>query len=358
MGKPAARLGDMTSHGGSIVVGEFTVLIGGQPAARVGDNHVCPMLNPGVPPPPHVGGPIMPPGVPTVLIGGMPAACVGDSATCSGPPDSILPPGCPTVLIGSGGGGGGGAGMSGSGKGSDASGETGENTENHYLDVKFVDKGGKPIHGVEYSIKDPDKNETSGSLTGKVKKSGIKEGSYEIALKAVSSAEWSVKEARVGDVVKLKAEISGFKSGTPTVFRIFEKDFSSADDLIATLNAKTEISKVETDWEYQYVEDTDDVQTEKEQKLGYSLPEYYFVVQVENSMVRSGLLTFKDYVEVTLKDARNEAVPNALFRIHFSNGEVKEDHLDNHGYKKVENVPPGKWSVSFPELEQTTKAKD
>lgn len=28
-GKPAARLGDSTAHGGSIVLGEFTVMIGG-----------------------------------------------------------------------------------------------------------------------------------------------------------------------------------------------------------------------------------------------------------------------------------------------------------------------------------------
>ena len=34
MGKPAARIGDMTAHGGSIVVGFPTVLIGGMPAAK------------------------------------------------------------------------------------------------------------------------------------------------------------------------------------------------------------------------------------------------------------------------------------------------------------------------------------
>jgi len=96
MGKPAARMGDSTSHGGSIVLGMPTVLIGGQPAARVGDMHVCPMVTGVVP---HVGGPIMPPGSPTVLIGNMPAARVGDMATCTGPPDSIIV-GCMTVLIG------------------------------------------------------------------------------------------------------------------------------------------------------------------------------------------------------------------------------------------------------------------
>ena len=72
----------------------------GKPAARITDMHTCPMVTPGVPPVPHVGGPILPPGCPTVLIGGLPAARVGDMATCVGPPDAIIPPGSPTVLIG------------------------------------------------------------------------------------------------------------------------------------------------------------------------------------------------------------------------------------------------------------------
>jgi uncharacterized Zn-binding protein involved in type VI secretion len=61
----------------------------GMPAARVGDMHVCPLVTPGVPPIPHVGGPILPPGGVTVLICGMPAARVTDMAVCVGPPDLI-----------------------------------------------------------------------------------------------------------------------------------------------------------------------------------------------------------------------------------------------------------------------------
>lgn len=68
-------------------------------AARVGDMHTCPMVTPGVPPIPHVGGPVLPAGCPTVLIGGQPAARVGDMALCVGPPDTIVL-GSPTVLIG------------------------------------------------------------------------------------------------------------------------------------------------------------------------------------------------------------------------------------------------------------------
>lgn len=70
----------------------------GQPAARSGDMHMCPMVTPGVPPVPHVGGPILPPGAPTVLIGSMPAATLGTMCTCVGPPDAIIK-GAITVML-------------------------------------------------------------------------------------------------------------------------------------------------------------------------------------------------------------------------------------------------------------------
>ena len=68
----------------------------GQPAARLTDMHTCPMSTGPVP---HVGGPIVGPGVPTVLIAGLPAAVVGDMVICVGPPDTIAK-GSATVLIG------------------------------------------------------------------------------------------------------------------------------------------------------------------------------------------------------------------------------------------------------------------
>lgn len=68
------------------------------PAARVGvDMHTCPMVTP--PGIPHVGGPIIGPGVPTVMIMGAPAAVLGDMCTCVGPPATIIK-GSATVLIG------------------------------------------------------------------------------------------------------------------------------------------------------------------------------------------------------------------------------------------------------------------
>ena len=68
----------------------------GKPAARKGDMHTCPVVDPG--PKPHVGGPISGPSAATVLAGGVPVAVVSDVATCAGPPDSVAC-GSSTVLV-------------------------------------------------------------------------------------------------------------------------------------------------------------------------------------------------------------------------------------------------------------------
>lgn len=66
----------------------------GQPAARITDQHVCPLVNVLVP---HVGGPVIT-GAATVVICGIPAARIGDLAICVGPPD-VIATGSATVLI-------------------------------------------------------------------------------------------------------------------------------------------------------------------------------------------------------------------------------------------------------------------
>jgi uncharacterized Zn-binding protein involved in type VI secretion len=93
----AARVGDLTSHGTPLGPGpgSFNVLIGGQPAWRVGsDVHTCPLVT-GVP---HVGG-VVPIGSFTVLINNLFAARQGDMVLEAGPPNTIIM-GCPTVMIG------------------------------------------------------------------------------------------------------------------------------------------------------------------------------------------------------------------------------------------------------------------
>ena len=66
----------------------------GTPAARQGDFQTCPLVTGLIP---HVGGPIAQ-GSPTVLICGQPAARVSDLCSCVGPASTIIQ-GSATVLI-------------------------------------------------------------------------------------------------------------------------------------------------------------------------------------------------------------------------------------------------------------------
>ncbi|MEE6186512.1 hypothetical protein PIECOFPK_02538 [Mycovorax composti] len=179
----------------------------GQPAARVGDMHVCPVVNGVVP---HVGGPVLPAGVPTVLIQGLPAATMGTMCACTGPPDVIIRgsgtvliggmpaarmgdttahggtivQGCFTVLIGdtgSGGGGGGGAAAPGAfdpstvgkmgaqqaqkvansqslQKAAEDGSDNAARTKREDFSAKFslVDEANRPMEGVRYEIETPD----------------------------------------------------------------------------------------------------------------------------------------------------------------------------------------------------------
>lgn len=89
----AARITDVTNHGGTIIgPGAPNVLIGGIPAAVVTDTHIC-----AIPPnTPHLTVSIFPMGSATVLIGGKPALRITDACLCG----AMAAVGDPTVLIG------------------------------------------------------------------------------------------------------------------------------------------------------------------------------------------------------------------------------------------------------------------
>lgn len=90
---PATRVGDVTVHGGVVTgPGVATVLIGGMPAAVLGDIHTCAI--PIIVHPPQVSPFIA--GSATVMVGGRPSVRVGDTAVCG----ATAAVGDPTVLIG------------------------------------------------------------------------------------------------------------------------------------------------------------------------------------------------------------------------------------------------------------------
>ena len=359
MGKPAARMGDPTAHGGVIMTGFPTVLIGGMPAARLTDMHTCPMVTPAVPPVPHVGGPISGPGIPTVLIGGMPAACLGDMAVCVGPPSTIIM-GCPTVMIGPGGGGGGGGGAGSSGAGSAqisakqalTDNVEAETKEEHWIEFEFKDKAGKLISGLPYKLKDPDSKESKGILKthGKILRDVVGKGKGEVTLYEVHKAKWSKEIAKIGDKVKLSAETMGYENGKKAIIQIYKRDLTGPDTVVQTLEKEIQNNKIEFELENKFEEANGSQNMSS--NINYTSAGYYFEVIVDQSKSRSDLLFNEDFIEVELKDDEGNPIANEEFILYLPNGKIEKGKLDTNGYKKVEKIPAGNYSVKFPNLKK------
>ena len=170
----------------------------------------------------------------------------------------------------------------------------------------------------------------------------------------ITNAQWDKEEARQGEVLTLTADVEGASDGTQGEIEIFEHDVDGIQDIITKLPVVVSNNKVETTWEYEYHEDTDEIPNEEELKRygrEYNPPEYFFVVKVGDSEDQSGLLVYKDYIEINLKDEDGEPMANEDYIIQLPDGSEIKGKLDSEGYVKAEGIPPGKVTIKFPNLE-------
>ena len=117
----------------------------------------------------------------------------------------------------------------------------------------------------------------------------------------------AVEKAHVGDKLKLTADCSQMGAMKSVNVKIYEKDTTTPDDFIEEIKGKViGGNKVEAVWEMKYVEDNDDADSEQEMReKGYTLPEYYFVIETLNGKYKSdksGILKFDDTIEIVLYD--------------------------------------------------------
>ncbi len=175
----------------------------------------------------------------------------------------------------------------------------------------------------------------------------------------VANMKWSATEARRGDVVTLSADARGVRDGTDITLTIYEYDKDGANDKIVELATTTKDQKISFDWKYEYFEDTDEIPTDEELKKygkSYNPPEYFFTVKAEGNEFgkkqESGLLLFKDWIEVELLDSGGRPVPNTDYILRLPDGTEKRGQLDGDGKARVEDVPPGAFKIVFPNLDQ------
>ncbi len=167
----------------------------------------------------------------------------------------------------------------------------------------------------------------------------------------IKNLKWDKKEARRGDILTMTADVETVPDGTEAEIEIWEHDADEVHDLITTIPVEVKGKKIECKWEYEYHEDTDDIPTDEETEKGYNPPEYFFKVKVLGNQEDSEILQFKDWVEINLNDRLGNSMKNLDYVIKLPDGSEKKGKLDANGYAKIEDIPPGKFTIEFPGLD-------
>jgi hypothetical protein len=176
----------------------------------------------------------------------------------------------------------------------------------------------------------------------------------------VQQMKWSAPEASRGDVLTLTVDfISQVPNDTEAIIAIYEFDHNGDDhDPVVRIPTTIQNKKIQVQWEYEYFDDTSKIPTQQDlQPVGknYNHPEYFFVVVLDEVRIgvnqESGLLKFKDGLDISLIDENGDPVVNEKYTLKFANGVQRQGQLDQQGLSNESNIPPGKVIVEFPDLD-------
>lgn len=241
---------------------------------------------------------------------------------------------------------------------------------NSELAIEISDKSGKKldtkkkkIYGnklwLEITIPEKAKDELFAEV--KLSKHGISKksrGLYLFPFVDIKNLKWDKQEARRGDILKLTADVKGLADGNEAEVQIWEHDADLAHDLVTKFPVTIRNQKIEADWEFEYLEDTDDIPTEGETENGYQWPEYFFRVVCAGKSADSGLLKFKDWVEIEWKYLNGEPAANKKFKLFLPDGNERSETFDENGKFRLEDAPPGPLRAALEEDEDDSDDND
>jgi hypothetical protein len=98
------------------------------------------------------------------------------------------------------------------------------------------------------------------------------------------------------------------------------------------------------------MEDTDDIPTSEESNNGYKNPEYFFRVNLGGSSEDSGLIKFKDWIEIKVENEFGRKLKDLEYTLILPDGNKKKGKLNDEGIIKEDNLPPGKCKIEFPDV--------
>lgn len=232
---------------------------------------------------------------------------------------------------------------------------------NSKINIKVKDGSGKTIHKSERKISGnyltqvidiPADSEEQLIAEIELPKHGLKEKSEPISIfppVKVSNVKWDKEIVRRNEILKLTADVQNFPNGADARIEIFEHDDDGAHDLITKFPVMVKDHKIETNWEFDFKGDVKSIPRHEETESGYKPPRFFFNVCLLDVFESSGLVEFRDFIRIELKDAEGNPLPNEKYELHLPDGSVRKGTLDDKGIAIEEDIPAGEILVIFPD---------
>lgn len=192
------------------------------------------------------------------------------------------------------------------------------------------------------------------TATAKLSKLGLEMKSGSLTLLPpvkISNVKWDKDEATRGDLLKLTADIKNAYDGAEAVIEMYEKDDDDAHDLVVSFPALVKNQQIKAEWEFQYTGDTNKIPTDEEAENGYKNPEYFFRVIIGGVSEDSGLLKFKDFIQINVMNEYGKTLIGLKYKLILPNGEKKDGEINSEGIIEEKDLPPGRCRIEFPDVD-------
>ena len=209
-------------------------------------------------------------------------------------------------------------------------------------------------------IKVPEKVGESMTFTAKLPRHSLQKKSDACQIlppARITDQKWGQQEVRRGDRVSLSASVENVVDGREILIFIYEHDRDGAHDFVTRFPCKVAGGRIEAEWSFDYQDDTGEIATDPEMKQSgkkYAAPAYFWVAEYGRKRFgdkqESGLLKFKDRLDLNLVDSTGRPVPDEKYEVEFADGSKKSGRLDKDGQARIKDVPPGKADIRYPDL--------
>jgi hypothetical protein len=144
--------------------------------------------------------------------------------------------------------------------------------------------------------------------------------------------------------VDVSVRIQGAPEGSLGRITFLEKTSDRKVHTIVSVPCKVREGKLTFTWRFDYPRATALLASQHEKRRtaeAYRAPKILFEATCHGARIRSGLLDFVDWFEVTIRDTYGHPVPGQRIKAILADGSIQERAADENGVVRIDEIPPG-----------------